>query len=80
MGSTVHLSCFLQLFYFFFILIDIFMTFGAMGAGLEFHVFSGLSRGCHELRERTSGMVMGLSQGAGLPGGTPDLRERRKTN
>ena len=31
------------------------MTFGPMGAGSEFHRFSGLSGGGPELRERTSG-------------------------
>ena len=41
----------------------LFMTFGAMGAGLNFHGFSGLPGGKPEFRERTSGRVDSLFPG-----------------
>ena len=37
------------------------MTFGAMGAGLKFHGFSGLPGGTPELREGTSGTLKSFS-------------------
>ena len=54
----------------------LFTIFGAMGAGLKFHGFSGLSGGSPELRQRTSGKVTSLFQRAELPGGIAELRQR----
>ena len=53
------------------------MAFVALEPGLKIDGFSGVPGGTPELRERTSVMVTGLFQRAGLlPGGTPELRER----
>ena len=48
---------------------NVFMTIDAMGAGLTFNGFSGMSGGSPELRARASGRVAGVLQGQGCQEG-----------